>query len=237
MTIKQRILVVEDEVKIAQLHLRYLEKAGFDTHHIERGDEVIPYIENNEVDLIVLDVMLPGMDGFSICKEIRTFSEIPIIIVSAKVEDFDRLIGLEIGADDYVIKPFNPNEVVARVKAVLKRSTVIPESANESLTIEELNLDGEQKKVFINENDINLTLTEFLILKTFMKRQGRVYSRPELISFMQDEGEDYIVSDRTIDTHIKNLRKKIAKEIPNKVFIHSMYGAGYRFSPEEKKVK
>ena len=222
----RHILVVEDEEKIARLIKDYLENSGFLVTWLNDGSLVIPRVKKQMPDLILLDVMLPGMDGMEICKEIRKFSTVPVIMITARAEEIDRLLGLELGADDYICKPFSPREVVARVKTVLRR--VQPEiSANQIIVgIIVLNVDSHQ--VMVADKELKLTPSEFGLLKEMMSQPGRVFSRNQLLNKVQ--GIDFEGYDRTIDTHIKNLRKKLGKMLPKEDIIQSIYGSGYKFS-------
>ena len=222
----KHILVVEDEKKMSQLICDYLEKAGYKTFSLERGDKVIPHLKQQMPDLILLDIMLPGMEGMDVCREIRKFSNVPIIMVTARVEEIDRLLGLELGADDYICKPFSPREVVARVKAVSRRLYAEPKEHN--LVLGSISLDDATHQVMIDKNLLNLTPSEFGLLKSMMSQPNRVFSRSELINRVQ--GYDFEGYDRTIDTHIKNLRRKIAKMIPDQEIISTIYGLGYKFN-------
>ena len=179
----KHILVVEDEKKIAQLICDYLEKAGYKTFSLERGDKVIPHIKQQMPDLILLDIMLPGMEGMDVCREIRKFSDVPIIMVTARVEEIDRLLGLELGADDYICKPFSPREVVARAKAVFRRVYAEPQEHN--LAIGSISLDDAKHQVLIDKNLLNLTPSEFGLLKSMMTQPNRVFTRSELINKVQ----------------------------------------------------
>ena len=218
------ILIVEDEKKIAELLRDYLKQAGFDIHILSRGDKVIPWIKNNSLDLILLDLMLPGMNGIEVCRDIRKFSQIPIIMITAQTEEIDRLLGLELGADDYISKPFSPREVVARVKAVLRRVGQSSAAGNEIKAIG-MRLNAETHQIWINEQEVSFTPVEFGLLKVFISNPERVFSREELLNKVQ--GYDFVGYDRTIDTHVKNLRKKLSKHgIDNAIF--SVYGVGYR---------
>ena len=218
------ILIVEDEKKIAELLRDYLKQAGFDIHILTRGDKVIPLIKNNSFDLILLDLMLPGMNGIEVCRDIRKFSQIPIIMITAQTEEIDRLLGLELGADDYISKPFSPREVVARVKAVLRRVVQSSAAGNEIKAIG-IRLNAETHQIWINEQEGSFTPVEFGLLKVFISNPQRVFSREELLNKVQ--GYDFVGYDRTIDTHVKNLRKKLSKHgIDNAIF--SVYGVGYR---------
>ncbi len=225
----KNILIVEDEAKIATLLKDYLEKDGYTVSILTRGDVVAPHVKKQSPDLILLDIMLPGMDGMEVCRQVRTFSHVPVIMVTAKVEEIDRLIGLELGADDYICKPFSPREVVARVKAVLRRTTDQKDDDHLFFDFDPLQLDDEKHTAFIGETSLTLTPSEFGLLKIMMKRPNRVFTRNELIN--QVLGYNFEGYDRTIDTHIKNLRKKIADYLPGKEIIVTVYGIGYKFSP------
>ena len=226
MTTHHSILIVEDETKIAELLRDYLEAASFAVSCLYQGDGVVSAVKENPPDLILLDVMLPGKDGMEICRGIRKFSSVPIIMITARIEEIDRLIGLELGADDYVCKPFSPREVVARVKAVLRR--VHPETDAKRLVAGPIRLNEETHQVTIDDEDLKLTPSEFGLLKVMMTHPGRVFSRNELISKVQ--GYDFEGYDRTIDTHVKNLRKKIDSRLPGQDIISTVYGVGYKFS-------
>ena len=221
----QQILIVEDEKKIANLLKDYLENAGYTVSCLERGDMVLPYVKKHLPNLILLDRMIPGLDGLYVCREIRKFSEIPIIMVTAKSEEIDRLMGLEFGADDYICKPFSPREVVARVKAVLKRT--VPGKELPSLVSGPVSLNVETRIVTVKDHELQLTPSEFGLLKALMESPNRIFSRDDLLQKVQ--GYEFGGYDRTIDTHIKNLRKKLAINLPGQEIVGSVYGAGYRF--------
>ena len=222
----ERILIVEDEIKIAEVLKDYLDRSGFRTSIMSCGDQVVDKVKAASPALILLDLMLPGIDGVTICREIRKFSNVPIIMATAKVEEVDRLIGLELGADDYICKPFSPREVVARVKAVLRRTQ--PAQEMHRLTIGPIALDKVTRQVTVKEAPLNLTPSEFGLLEILMRHPERVFSRSELLDKVQ--GYRFEGYDRTIDSHIKNLRKKIAQHLPNQDVIQTIYGVGYRFS-------
>ncbi len=218
----QRILIVEDEKKLATLLRDYLMQSNYDCHIIDEGLGVVPWVENNSPDLILLDLMLPGKDGMEICKEVRHFSEVPIIMLTARIEEIDRLLGLELGADDYICKPFSPREVVARVKAVLRRVQTSPRPLADGLLLDEPCL-----KASLNGKNLDLTAVEFQLLKILHSQPGRIYSRSQLMdSIYQDQR---VVSDRTIDSHIKKLRKKMREVNADQDLIYSVYGVGYKF--------
>ena len=218
------ILVVEDELKLANILVEYLQTEGFKTKHIDTGTRVIPWIKKNNPDLVLLDLMLPAMNGKDICQEIRTFSHLPVIMITAMVDEIDRLIGLEMGADDYICKPFSPKEVVARVKAVLRRSD--PEYIKRNLS-NGFEIDTERFSVTLDGIKLDLTPVEFRLLAMFIEQSGRVYNRDQILNKIFDDGR--IVLDRTVDTHIKNLRHKLKKINPKTDYIRSLYGVGYSF--------
>ena len=221
----RNILVVEDEEKIALLLKDYLENSGFSVSWLNNGSLVIPRIKKQPPDLILLDVMLPGMDGMEVCKELRKYSMVPVIMITARAEEIDRLLGLELGADDYICKPFSPREVVARVKTVLRRAH--PEAATPQFILGEIAVDVDSREVIVAGKELKLTPSEFGLLKEMMSQPGRVFTRNELLNKVQ--GYDFEGYDRTIDTHIKNLRKKLGKMLPGEDIIQSIYGSGYKF--------
>lgn len=217
----QKILIVEDEKRLADLHRDYLQQAGFDTSWIEDGAEVVAEVQRGTPDLILLDLMLPHKDGMDICKEIRAFSGVPIIMVTARVEEIDKLLGLEFGADDYICKPFSPREVVARVKAVLRRGRNM--AGEEQL----LELDEDKYLATLKGKKLDLTAVEFQLLFILAGRPGQIYSRDQLMERIYND--ERIVCDRTIDSHVKKLRKKIASVAPGLELIQSVYSVGYKY--------
>lgn len=221
-----KILIVEDEEKLALLLSDYLKLAGFEPHLVAAGTEVVNRVRELRPDLVLLDLMLPGRDGLDICKELRTFSSTPIIMVTARIEEIDRLLGLEFGADDYICKPFSPREVVARVKAVLRRAV-----GGQSTQAAGLVLDESRYLATLNGHDLDLTAVEFKLLQFLAANAGRIYGRQQLMDRIY--ADQRIVSDRTIDSHIKKLRKKIAGANPGGELIHSVYGVGYKFESQE----
>ncbi len=226
---KKQILIVEDEIKIATLLRDYLQSEiygeTYQTHLLANGDEVVPWLKSHTVDLMLLDVMLPGKNGMVLCKEIRGFSTIPIIMVTARIDEIDRLLGLELGADDYICKPFSPREVVARVKAVLRRG----QSSNTTST--PLLLDNATLKAVLCGKTLDLTVVEFQLLNVMYQQPGKIYSRHQLMNHIYRDHR--VVSDRTIDSHIKKLRKKITDIMPEQEIVHSVYGAGYKYEWQE----
>lgn len=218
------ILIVEDEEKLVRILADYLHQAGFETHCLGDGLAVVPWVQEHQPQLILLDLMLPGKGGLDICKEIRAFSSVPIIMTTARVEEIDRLLGLELGADDYICKPFSPREVVARVKAVLRRA-----AGGEPPGAKGLFLDESRYRATLNGRDLDLTAVEFKLLNLMASNPGCIYGRQQLMDLIYPDQR--IVSDRTIDSHIKKLRKKIAVAGPGEEFIQSLYGVGYKFEP------
>jgi two-component system response regulator BaeR len=221
-----QILIIEDEARLASLMADYLRQANFDPHILTDGLDAVPWVRENHPALVLLDLMLPGRDGMEICKEVRTFSDVPIIMVTARIEEIDRLLGLELGADDYVCKPFSPREVVARVKAVLRRSGGHSTLHATGLVLEEASLHAS-----LNGHKLDLTAVEFKLLQHLAAHPGRVFSREQLMDRIYSDQR--IVSDRTIDSHIKKLRKKIETANPECEVIRSVYGVGYKFEIEE----
>jgi len=218
------ILVVEDEPKLASLLADYLKTAGFESFCLDNGADAIPWVRDWKPALVLLDLMLPGCDGLEVCKEIRTFSRVPIIMVTARVEEIDRLLGLELGADDYICKPFSPREVVARVKAVLRRTW-----DGQTIEASGLVLDEARYRATLNGRDLELTAVEFKLLHFLAANAGRIYGRQQLMDKIYPD--ERIVSDRTIDSHIKKLRRKIESADPGAKYVHSVYSVGYKFEP------
>jgi two-component system, OmpR family, response regulator BaeR len=220
-----KVLIVEDEPKLANVLSDYLKASGFESVLLENGTEVVPWVREHVPDIILLDLMLPGRDGMDICRDIRTFSRVPIIMVTARIEEIDRLLGLELGADDYICKPFSPREVVARVKAVLRRAL-----DGHTVQAQGLVLDGNRYQATLHGRDLGLTAIEFKILQLLVGSPRRIYGRQQIMDKMYRD--DRFVSDRTVDSHIKKLRRKIESADPTATFIHSVYGVGYKFEPE-----
>lgn len=221
-----RILIVEDEDKIAEVLRDYLRQHNYSSHRIARGDEVEAWVRQNPVDLVLLDVMLPGMDGLAVCRVLRGFSDAAIIMVTARVDEIDRLLGLSLGADDYICKPFSPREVVARVATVLRR-TRRPKDAPPSPATSSggLHLDDAAWRATLDGHVLDLTAVEYKLLAVLAAHPGHIYSRDQLMDQMYRD--ERIVADRTVDSHVKKLRRKIADVIPGHEFIHSVYGVGY----------
>jgi DNA-binding response OmpR family regulator len=223
----QKILVVDDELEIVKVVRAYLEQSGFRVITASDGQQALAVFRHEQPDLIVLDLNLPQLDGLAVCRAIRHESNVPIIMLTARVEETDRLIGLEIGADDYITKPFSPREVVARVRTVLRRSTPAPEPSS-LITIGALSIDPLKHEVQLQDRSIDLTPSEFNILLIMAAQPGRAFSRMELLDAAQ--GEAYEGYERSIDVHIKNLRQKLGDEPRDPTYVLTVYGVGYKFS-------
>lgn len=222
-----RILIVEDEDKIAEVLRDYLRQHGYDTHRIARGDEVEDWVREHPVDLVLLDVMLPGLDGMEICRRLRATSDAAIIMLTARVDEIDRLLGLGLGADDYICKPFSPREVVARVATVLRR-TRRQQGGSKAASAQQgsgLVLDESGWRATLDSHLLDLTAVEFKLLSVLASQPGRIFTRDQLMDHMYRD--ERIVADRTVDSHVKKLRRKIADVAPGEEFIHSVYGVGY----------
>ena len=224
---ENEIIVVEDEPKIAQILSDYLEQEGFKVTVLNSGGQAVETIQARSPAFVILDLMLPEKDGLSICREVRQFSEVPILMLTAKVDEIDRLLGLELGADDYVCKPFSPREVVLRVRKILQRVQRQPmQIANDHLQYDSVTLYPERFQCLVAGSELELTKLEFQLLKTLMTSPGQVFSRQRLMHLSYPDHR--IVSNRTIDSHIKNLRKKLVAATGGKDLLHSIYGVGYR---------
>jgi DNA-binding response OmpR family regulator len=223
------ILVVEDDPKTAATVRLYLEDAGYRVDVATDGDEGLRAARSGDFDLVVLDIMLPRLDGTDVCRKLRVDSAVPVIMLTAKTTEDERIRGLDLGADDYVTKPFSPRELVARVRAVLRRGAAPTDEADSRLRRGELVIDFEARRVIEGGNDVQLTPTEFDLLCILARRPGRVYSRDELIESAL--GRDFLGMDRTVDAHIMNLRKKIEPDRRKPRYVQTVFGAGYRFAP------
>ncbi|AMO93284.1 transcriptional regulatory, C terminal family protein [Collimonas fungivorans] len=216
------ILIVEDEPRLAAILSEYLIAAGYTSHWVAEGMAALPAFHAELPDLVLLDLMLPGRDGIDICRELRHDGQVPVIIVTARVEEIDRLLGMEIGADDYICKPFSPREVVARVTAVLRRHRYIPSPKN----VEILIIDPLACRASVNGRLLALTPVEFRLLSLLHNADGRLLSRNQLLDRLYDDRR--IVTDRTIDSHVRNLRRKLVDVGGNEDWVKSIYGIGYR---------
>lgn len=218
---RHRVLVVEDEPKIARLLQDYLQNEGFEASTVGNGEHAVAQVRKSPPDLIILDLMLPGLDGISVCRAIRQFSDVPILMLTARIDEIDRLLGLDTGADDYVCKPFSPREVMARVRALLRRAKTFPGNVDMPWHLDETRL-----QIAWRGHWLPLTLVEFRILRKLLSQPGRVFSRAQLLDVIHDDLRD--ISDRAIDSHIKNLRRKILVAEPDCDPIAAVYGLGYR---------
>jgi two-component system response regulator BaeR len=229
---KSKILLIEDDKLVADVVSLCLSQANFEVSVLQDGDGVVTEVRQNPPDVILLDLILPGKDGISICREIRAFSKVPILMLTGKIEEDDRIIGLEAGADDYICKPFSPRELAARIKAVLRRKN--PKVIEEVLAAGPITVRPDSHTATVGNIYLKLTPNEFELLKILIAQPGNVFERDDLIAKIcksNPEGPD-----RVIDAHIKNLRKKIAEIIPDHSFIRTVYGMGYSFSSPDTNV-
>jgi two-component system response regulator BaeR len=215
------VLIVEDEPKLAKLLEDYLRASGFATRCVGDGRDVVPAVERQRPDIVLLDLMLPGRNGLDVFKDLRAIADIPVVMVTALVEEVDRLVGLELGADDYVCKPFSPREVVARVKAVLRRG-----ERSQGRGANGLSLDEARYEALLDGKALDLTPVEFRLLNTLASRPGRIFPRAELLDSLY--ADHRVVADRTVDSHVKNLRRKLQRVRAGEDIIHSVYGVGYK---------
>jgi len=223
------ILVVDDEPRIVKIARDYLERAGFRVLTAGDGRSVLPMVRSAKPDLIVLDLALPGMDGLDVARTIRKASEVPIIMLTARADEADRLIGLELGADDYIVKPFSPKELVARVRAVLRRWDGA-RAGTDVVRAGDLVLDGRRMRASVGDRTIPLTPTEFQLLTVLARQPGRVFTRGQLLEAVHGVAvESY---ERAIDSHIKNIRRKIEPDPRHPRYVLSVHGIGYRFAEE-----
>lgn len=226
-----KIILVDDEPEILALVRDYLSREGFSVLTAANGNEGMELIKREKPDLVLLDWMLPGMSGLEMCKHLRETSTIPIIMLTAKSEEIDRVLGLEFGADDYIVKPFSLRELAARIKTVLRRSSGGVQESHPSILFRgELSIDVTSHKVSKRGQEISLTPTEFNILHLLAARPGTVYSRLQLLR--QAMGEEYLYYERSIDTHVSNLRKKIEDNPSEPKYVETVFGVGYRFGEE-----
>ena len=223
----RRILLVEDEKTIRDTVAAYLEREGYWVTPAEDGQVANEQFGKHRFDLVVLDLMLPKVSGEQVCKAIRDASDVPIIMLTAKGELEDRVAGLELGADDYLVKPFSPRELVARVRALLRRAHVGAEPQRDRLAYGDLEIDVAGHKAFLKGEELDLTASEFKLLTTLSRYPGRVYSRMELVEKVL--GYDFEGYERTIDSHVKNLRAKLDDDPRDPTFIYTVHGVGYRF--------
>lgn len=224
----RKVLVVDDEKLIVKGIRFSLEQDGMEVDCAYDGQEALDYINKNKYDVILLDVMLPVLNGFEVCQQIREFSNVPVIMLTAKGDDMDKILGLEYGADDYITKPFNILEVKARIKAIIRRSSVSETKEPPKVySYNGLRIDIESRRAYINDKEVNLTAKEFDLLELLMLHPNKVYGREELLNTVW--GYDYPGDVRTVDVHIRRLREKIEESPSNPVFIHTKWGVGYYF--------
>jgi DNA-binding response OmpR family regulator len=225
------VLIVEDDRNTSALIKTYLEKEGFKTIQAYDGEEALGLIKNSSPGFVILDIMLPKIDGWEVCRRLRSFSDVPVLMLTAREEEIDRVLGLSLGADDYVVKPFSPRELLERVKAILRRARPILAAKTEMLSRADLLLDSEKHRVTLKGKTISLTSFEYKLLYTLMHSPGRVFSRTELLDKLYQHGE--VVVDRVIDVHIGKLRQKIEPDPAKPYYIETVRGFGYRFSDDD----
>ena len=228
-----KILIVDDERDIVDFISDYLVGEGYSIIKAYDGAEALEKLRLEHPDLVLLDIMMPRLDGFEVCKQIRTESPVPVLMVTAKGSDVDKIVGLEIGADDYISKPFNPRELIARVKAILRRTyrqDYQPQSQTATLEYKELSIDVARRKVTIQNKELELTMKEFDLLLFLMKNPGRVYSRDSLLDYVW--GQDCFVGARTVDVHIRRLREQIEEDASQPEYIKTVWGVGYKFTDD-----
>lgn len=226
----KKVLVVDDEKMIVK-GLRFsLEQDGMEVDCAYDGEEALAAIKQNTYDVVLLDVMLPKLSGFDVCQQVREFSDVPIIMLTAKGEDMDKILGLEYGADDYITKPFNILEVKARIKAIMRRSSKREAKEQENSSVRvfgNMKVDIDSRRVFIDEKEVNLTVKEFDLLELLMNNPNKVYSREKLLNDVW--GYEYLGDVRTVDVHVRRLREKVEKTPSEPKFIHTKWGVGYYF--------
>ncbi|NND03177.1 MAG: response regulator transcription factor [Acidimicrobiia bacterium] len=225
----KKVLIVEDEIKIARLVRDYLHQAGFDVVEATDGPSGLAMARSQKPDMIVLDLGLPGMDGLDVTRQLRATSSVPIIMLTARTEESDRIVGLELGADDYVDKPFSPKELVARIRAVMRRADATL-GGGETVTVGDLSIDLPKRRVTVGRETIELTTTEFDLLLTLARQPGRIYTRAQLLDAMH--GVSFESYERSIDAHIKNLRRKIEPDPKRPSRVLTVYGVGYKYADE-----
>jgi two-component system response regulator RegX3 len=222
-----KILVVEDEASFSDALSYVLTKEGYEVVVADTGDGAIAIFDKRGADLVLLDLMLPGLSGTEVCRQLRSRSNVPIIMLTAKDTEVDKVVGLELGADDYVTKPYSKAELIARIKAVLRRQSDLPESIDPILVAGPVRIDVERHQVNVNNESISLPLKEFELLEYLVRNSGRVLTRAQLIDRVW--GSDYFGDTKTLDVHVKRLRAKIETDPANPVFIQTIRGLGYKF--------
>lgn len=229
---KTRILIVDDEEGIRGMIREYTSLEGYEMDEAGDGVEALNQLKQHAYDLVILDVMMPKLDGWTVCREIRKSSQVPIIMLTARGEEYDKLFGFELGVDDYIVKPFSPRELLARMKAIIRRNTKVDQSnaQNDRLDIEGLSIEFSARNVYVNGNAVNLTPKEYELLSFFVRNPNRVFSRDQLLNSVW--GYDFIGDDRTVDTHVKMLRESLGDY---RKFIVTVWGTGYKFESGGRK--
>ncbi|EEX73288.1 response regulator transcription factor [Leptotrichia hofstadii] len=227
-----KVLIADDNKQIVSILSEYCKKNNFTVSTVFDGEAALKEIEENEFDIILLDVMMPKKDGFDVCRQVRTFSNVPIIMITARGEDYEKIMGLEIGADDYIVKPFSPGEIIARINAILRRITPKNDESAKIFIYDNLEIDLNNFTVKINDEIISLTKKEIEILWTLATNQNKVFTRENLLDLIW--GFDYFGESRTVDTHIKRLRAKLDNYKHDKWNIKTIWGVGYKFDILEK---
>ncbi len=226
------VLIVEDDNKTASLISLYLQREGFETAVAVDGVEALESVRRRKFAVVILDLMLPRLDGLEVCRKLREFSDVPILMLTARGEEFDRVLGLTIGADDYMVKPFSPRELVARIKAMLRRTTMIARDKTDKLKVGGLVLDNHKHEVMVDDRRIVLTPSEFKLLRLFMNAPGRLLTREQLLDALYPQGEEVV--DRVIDVHVGKMRQKLEKDPANPRYILTIRGFGYRLAGDEQ---
>ena len=222
-----KVLIADDNKQIVSILSEYCKKNNFIVSTVFNGEDALKEVEENKFDIILLDVMMPKKDGFDVCRQVRTFSNVPIIMITARGEDYEKIMGLEIGADDYIVKPFSPGEIIARINAILRRITPKNDESTKIFTFDNLEIDLNNFTVKINNEIISLTKKEIEILWTLATNQNKVFTRENLLDLIW--GFDYFGESRTVDTHIKRLRAKMDNYEHKKWNIKTIWGVGYKF--------
>lgn len=228
-TLRKRVLVIEDDPNTANLVALYLEKDGFDPIQAHDGEAGLALAKRHSPILVILDLMLPKMDGWEVCRQLRQFSQVPVIMLTARGEEIDRVSGLTLGADDYVVKPFSPRELVARVKAILRRTTAGGEQRINVLSHGDVQLDLGKRRLSVRQRDVAVTPHEYALLKALMSTPGRTFTREELLDRLYPSGEAVVI-ERVVDVHIGKLRQKIESDPTKPQYILTARGMGYRFA-------
>lgn len=228
---KAKILIVDDEERIREMIREYTSLEGFDIDEASDGTEALNLFRQSKYSLVILDVMMPKMDGWTVCREIRKTSQVPIIMLTARGEEYDKLFGFELGVDDYIVKPFSPKELLARMKAIIRRSASTGDnSRGDRISFDGLVIEFNSRNVYVDGNSVSLTPKEYELLNFFIQNPNRVFSRDQLLNFVW--GYDFIGDDRTVDTHVKMLRESLGDY---RKFIVTVWGTGYKFEAGGKK--